>query len=312
MLGWNPTETIQVEGRAWRQGNDQGIVHIVYPLMADSIDSLMYQKYDEKSSRINEVWSFKGDTSRDISDVDPETLKFDLIKDPKKKANLIVGQKKDKIKSERRIEEARYEVLFKDQHNLETAEEELPELKRDMDTAEADMLNKRKKRDTAQKALDVMKKDRGSPAHVKDAEDALNEAKWKLDQATSEFRRERKMWKEVQDDVDAYQAKFKKLGIKAGKAEDKLKEIAASIQKMKDEEEAITESYKYELEKAKKELQAASQKMPPLEEMISLNVNNIMGDLKPMKQVKAEMAARKQGLKKSFVIINGRFYIKLV
>ncbi|MGL4982251.1 MAG: SNF2-related protein [Treponemataceae bacterium] len=59
MLGWNPTETIQVEGRIWRQGNEQGVTHIVYPLMNDSIDSMMYQKYDEKSSRLNALWSYK-------------------------------------------------------------------------------------------------------------------------------------------------------------------------------------------------------------------------------------------------------------
>jgi predicted nucleic acid-binding Zn-ribbon protein len=109
-----------------------------------------------------------------------------------------------------------------------------------------------------------------------------------------------------------YHAKFKRLGIKAGKVEDKLKEIAASIQKMKDEETAIDKSYNVELEKAKKELQAAKQKMPPLEEVITNNVNSIMNDLKPMEQVKKEMEAKKQGLKKSFVIINGRFYIKAV
>ena len=37
-LGWNPSETIQAEGRIWRQGNLQGNVHIVYPVMNDSID----------------------------------------------------------------------------------------------------------------------------------------------------------------------------------------------------------------------------------------------------------------------------------
>ena len=76
MLGWNPTEPVQVEGRIWRQGNEQGTVHIVYPLLNDSIDSLIYQKHDEKASRIDALWSYKGDTLN-VEDIKPEELKFD-------------------------------------------------------------------------------------------------------------------------------------------------------------------------------------------------------------------------------------------
>ena len=67
-LGWNPSETIQAEGRIWRQGNLQGNVHIVYPVMNDSIDSVLYQKHDEKRSRINELWNYKGD-SLNVEDI---------------------------------------------------------------------------------------------------------------------------------------------------------------------------------------------------------------------------------------------------
>jgi hypothetical protein len=315
MLGWNPTETIQVEGRAWRQGNQQGHVHIVYPLMADSVDSLMYQKYDEKLSRINEIWRYKGDTSGDVSDIDPEVLKFDLIKDPAKKANLIVGQKKDKIKADRRMEEARYEVLFKAQHNLEIAEENIPELKRDMDVAESAMLKRREERDTAQKVLERVKKDKtASKNDITDAQRKLDNAKWDLERAASRFRQERKAWKKTQDDVDAYKEKFRKMGIKPGKVDEKLKEISAGINKLAEEEDAITASYDFELEKAKRELEKERKKLPPLDEMIEVNVSSIMNDLKPMDVVKDEIEAERAAkgeMKKSFVIINERIYIKL-
>ena len=98
-LGWNPSETIQAEGRIWRQGNLQGHVHIVYPLMNDSIDSVLYQKHDEKRSRINELWTYKGD-NLNVEDIKPEELKFDLIKDPKKKANAIEQQKTASLRNE--------------------------------------------------------------------------------------------------------------------------------------------------------------------------------------------------------------------
>lgn len=90
MLGWNPTESVQVEGRIWRQGNEQGKVHIVYPLIYDSIDSLLFQKHDEKQSRINDLFSFKGN-SLNVADINPEELKYALIKNPVRRAKIEVG-----------------------------------------------------------------------------------------------------------------------------------------------------------------------------------------------------------------------------
>lgn len=98
-LGWNPTETIQAEGRIWRQGNLQNNVHCVYPIMNDSIDALLYQKHDEKRSRINELWSYKEDTLN-VEDIKPEELKFDLIKNPEKKAKFVIKEKTKEIKTE--------------------------------------------------------------------------------------------------------------------------------------------------------------------------------------------------------------------
>ena len=98
-LGWNPSETIQAEGRIWRQGNLQGNVHVVYPVMNDSIDSVLYQKHDEKISRIDELWSYKGD-SLNVEDINPEDLKLDIIKDPNKKAKLILEEETKEYKSE--------------------------------------------------------------------------------------------------------------------------------------------------------------------------------------------------------------------
>ena len=111
MLDWNPTETIQVEGRIWRQGNKQERVHIMYPLMEDSIESLIFQKHDEKSNRINDIFSYKGDDALDVSSINPEELKFDLIKDPQKKADFIISQKTVEMKKELTVVNARISTL---------------------------------------------------------------------------------------------------------------------------------------------------------------------------------------------------------
>lgn len=98
-LGWNPSETIQAKGRIWRQGNLQGNVHVVYPVMNDSIDSVLYQKHDEKRSRINELWNYKGD-ALNVEDINPEDLKLDLIKDPQKRAKLILQEETKETRAE--------------------------------------------------------------------------------------------------------------------------------------------------------------------------------------------------------------------
>ena len=100
MLGWNPTEDVQVEGRIWRQGNEQGKVHIVYPLVYDSIDSLLYQKHSEKQSRINALFDYKDSSTLNVEDINPEELKYELIKDPVIRAKLEIGDKQIELKKE--------------------------------------------------------------------------------------------------------------------------------------------------------------------------------------------------------------------
>ena len=110
MLGWNPTETTQLEGRIWRQGNKQGVVHVVTPLINDSIDSMMYQKHDEKASRNKAVWSFKGNTLN-VEDIDPEELKFELIKNPEKRADFRVKQAKAGLETDIKVLERKIDGL---------------------------------------------------------------------------------------------------------------------------------------------------------------------------------------------------------
>lgn len=100
MLGWNPSETTQVEGRIWRQGNQQGRVHIVYPLVEGSIDSFLYQKHDEKKSRVDDLFSYKGSTLN-VEDINPEEMKWQLIKDPVKRAHLELNEEHAKLQRNR-------------------------------------------------------------------------------------------------------------------------------------------------------------------------------------------------------------------
>jgi hypothetical protein len=80
--------------------------------MNDSVDSFMYQKHDEKGTRLDNLWSSKKD-KLDINGIDPEELKFSLIKDPKKRADLYIREKTADLKQREKIAESTGDKIFK-------------------------------------------------------------------------------------------------------------------------------------------------------------------------------------------------------
>ena len=129
MLGWNPTEPVQVEGRLWRQGNLQKKVHIVYPLMYNSIDSLIYQKHDEKVSRIDALWSYRGD-KLNVEDINPAELKFDLIKSAEMKADIMLEQELVPLKKQIRIIDESFELITTATEQKKLLQQEVNELEK--------------------------------------------------------------------------------------------------------------------------------------------------------------------------------------
>ena len=85
--------------------------------MHDSLDPMIYQKHDEKSSRTNDLYSYKGD-AMNSQDVNPDELKFALIKDPNKRADLQVMEFTERNKSDQKMYGQLIDVLHK---QIETA-----------------------------------------------------------------------------------------------------------------------------------------------------------------------------------------------
>lgn len=103
-LDWNPTDFIQVQGRIWRQKNQFNYVRIVLPMIENSLDVFMFQKLDEKTSRINDIWFRAGRSNvLDVDELDPEELKNSLMTDPKERALSDVRNEVDRIKFEKEI-----------------------------------------------------------------------------------------------------------------------------------------------------------------------------------------------------------------
>lgn len=101
-LDFNPTDQVQVEGRIWRQGNAFANVRISTPLMADCIDIFMFQKLEDKTERINQIWTRNGNQNElDTSAFNPAELKYELLTDPYAIAYLEAEYKKQKIEEEK-------------------------------------------------------------------------------------------------------------------------------------------------------------------------------------------------------------------
>lgn len=100
-IDWNPTDIQQLEGRIWRQGNHFNSVRIVNPLVIDSADIFLFQKLQEKTSRLNTIWATDGKKNvLNTEEFNPEELKYALIKDPKVIAELKSIEAKSQIESE--------------------------------------------------------------------------------------------------------------------------------------------------------------------------------------------------------------------
>lgn len=84
---WRPTDLVQLHGRIWRQGNRWSKVRIHNLSLADTIDSFMAQKLAEKTARIQNLWSFRGNVLPS-EELDFEQAKFELIRDPVRRVQV--------------------------------------------------------------------------------------------------------------------------------------------------------------------------------------------------------------------------------
>lgn len=86
---WNPTDAEQISGRIHRQGNRFSNVRIVYPMVENSADPVIFQLLQEKTLRIKEIWDREGRKGElDLSDFDPKELKGKLITDPQARTSM--------------------------------------------------------------------------------------------------------------------------------------------------------------------------------------------------------------------------------
>ena len=95
---WNPTDRIQLNGRVWRQWNFRNEVLEIVPMIMNSWDAFMQQKFDEKSARWNNLFEFAGGKVFDTEEMNHEEMKFNLLTDVEKKVKTYIDMEAAKIK----------------------------------------------------------------------------------------------------------------------------------------------------------------------------------------------------------------------
>lgn len=130
-LGWNPTQIAQVEGRVWRQGNKRSIAPLVYPLVENSGDAMIYNKFEEKGGRINDLFSYAGNVF-DVGEVDPAEKKLALITDPVFKAKMQVEIDKTAFYNERVMLDNDMKALQKLRGDLTQSKQSIPDYEENM------------------------------------------------------------------------------------------------------------------------------------------------------------------------------------
>lgn len=269
-LGWNPSETIQAEGRIWRQGNQQGHVHCVYPVMNDSIDSLLYQKHDEKRSRINELWTYKDSDTLNIEDINPEDLKFDLIKDPQKRAKLILenGIDTDDFK-------------FVGTKSIKNELNKVNNRIKSFDEVYEKRINLKKNLEEAEFNIQRIEK------NIEDYKNAdLETPEW----CKAELKDNRKYKTNYEHQLETISRKFASWGIKDEK---ELEEFIPNLNKQKRTLEAELQAKEKELPKIlKMEMLKLNEKkvlLPSISEQRKILTEDIQKNLRPMTEVEPEI-----------------------
>lgn len=123
-MDWNPTDFLQVVGRIWRRGNKYNDIRVVVPLLKNSSDPFMFQKLDEKTSRINNIMDGDKDYI-DTSELSTAEEKINMITNPDKKAKMFAQIEEQKLKNEKGKLEGLRENSQYYQNQLNEAEQNL-------------------------------------------------------------------------------------------------------------------------------------------------------------------------------------------
>lgn len=290
LLGWNPAETTQVEGRIWRQGNKQGNVHIVYPQLVDSVDAAMYQKHDEKSQRYGALWNYKGD-NLNVEDVNAEELKFSLIKDPERRAKFTMDLKLEEFSNKKREIRIEIDTLTKFKTDYETNVRGIDREKKDLSDNEKYLSDNETELIEKQKELKE-EKSKGKEKNdysIRSIENSINSKENRIKSLKKDIRDNQKFITLTEKENEGIVNKLNLKGLNVSDIDKRIEEENKNIEDMVEEEHNIINNKSKYIAEAKAAIEANKKDIPPLSDVIKNHVNLLLGNLKPMDQVLTEM-----------------------
>jgi len=265
-LGWNPTEILQVGGRIWRQGNKRSTIIEVYPLVENSGDVTIYNKHEEKGSRINDIFSYTGGSVFDVGEVDPAEKKIALLTNPKDKTTMQIKLNTRELSKKGILLEE--EVILYNKINNE------------LSTAKSDV-----------KYYTNQLKDKNlSKDEIKEYKKELIKAKTKVD------RMETKMAESNVTDINDYIIKL----------ETELAEINSKIEGIESTFDSILEKFTDEQREYEKKRKTIPQQMGEVEEVIGFLEERTDEEIKELKKLKIEelKAKNKIAFKREIELVN--------
>ena len=277
-LGWNPTELEQLRGRIWRYGNKQKNVHVVYPVNVDSIDSVMYQKHDEKSKRIGEIWKFKGDYV-DVSPIDPFETKYEIIKDPEKRAEFKIKLDTDDLK--KKLAD-KVSTLARIKRIQETQDKEKDTIKRYSESIERHEQNQ-KQRNQSLKEIEKNLKDAKKIKNadlVKQIEGQKERMGYDIKHGDSVIKHQKKIHKKATDQLKVEQEQLVSLGIQGEKdADQKTQLLQKEHSELQAEIKSKEQNKEKYIEQARREIAAMQKPIPSVEESTKKMVSQVLSSI---------------------------------
>ncbi|HNR90685.1 MAG TPA: helicase-related protein [Spirochaetota bacterium] len=282
MLQWNPSQRVQLEGRLWRFGNKQKKVHVVYPLMVDSVDAAMNQKHDEKMNRINDIFSYTGD-KMELGDISPEDLKFDLIKDPKKRAEFRINRETEEIRNKEYELRLSADLIRKKKDTHENAENTISFMKERIEKAEKEIADYNTMISGLEKELkDAPASDK---ARIQSTLERYKQFRNSERETITESKAQTKKAVEIQAKIAQELQDMGNLTL--ADVETKAKSLEAEAEGVKAEIEKVKEKFPVYVEEAKAELIEKKKTVKPVDESIAHYVDYIAKNTETEELVKA-------------------------
>lgn len=331
LLGWNPSERHQVKGRIWRQGNLQKNTHIIYPQIADSIDSAMYQKHDEKGARFEMLWSYKGD-NLNVEDINAEELKFDIIKDPAKRAQFQLDLELETIDNDKRDKRISIDLLNKAADDIASAENDIPREKESIKRYEENIKEYEEELKVLEEKLKNLPKVKKGEKDI--YENERSDYEWKINRTKGYIKSEKDDIRYANMEIKKHERIIERINEKLSNMGITLNDVPGAVAKIEKEVEGLVEKQnklKADLpkmiEKAKADIKARNQDVAPLNETIKQYTDILLKDIERKVEkakvifaklfirdgqilMKAKEKNVKKPLRKTIMYIDGKIILK--